>query len=551
VTDKDQRTVIFSLSGDDGPPQRLEAFDDFTPVEERPPSALATGLVSVGFIVAAIKRTAPFWCALALLGLLVGVGVAVKYAPSQQAETSILITYGPDENPSSAVFDNQAIAKSRMVAGLALKKLRLQESVGNFTKTITVSILTDSVLTITVTAPTSDEAVSRANAVAAAFLQFRAAQLETAQHELLKSLNQEVSQAKHAVASINSQIRELSAQPASPTRASKLKNLQSQLDQATGQVNVDEQTVQGTKASTATLSAVTGSVVLDPAAALAHSAKKYLLIYAVIGLVVGLGLALGIVVVRAIVSSQLRRRDDVARAVGAPVKLSVGAVKLSRSRSGRRRLAAARSIEVRRIAAYLRGAVSARTRGPAGLAVVAVDDPGVAALSLTSLALSRAREGLTVVLADLAGGAPAAHLLDTRASGVRLVNALDTHLILAVPERDEIAPVGPLGDAPAGAQRSGFTEAVSNACASADLLLTLVTLDPSLGGENLATWAPSAVVIVTAGRSSWAKINAVGEMIRLAGTSVLSAVLVGADKTDESLGVTQHPGILAGTGDLG
>ena len=79
------------------------------------------------------------------------------------------------------------------------------------------------------------------------------------------------------------------------------------------------------------------------------------------------------------------------------------------------------------------------------------------------------------------------------------------------------------------------------ACASANLLLTLATLDPSLGGEHLATWATDAVAVVTAGRSSWTKIHAVGEMIRLSGTRLVSAVLVGADKTDESLGVTQTP----------
>ena len=83
------------------------------------------------------------------------------------------------------------------------------------------------------------------------------------------------------------------------------------------------------------------------------------------------------------------------------------------------------------------------------------------------------------------------------------------------------------------------------ACASADLLVTLVTLDPSLGAELLLpTWAASAVVVVTAGQSSWARINAVGEMIRLAGTSVTSAVLVGADKSDESLGTAQRPDAL-------
>lgn len=69
------------------------------------------------------------------------------------------------------------------------------------------------------------------------------------------------------------------------------------------------------------------------------------------------------------------------------------------------------------------------------------------------------------------------------------------------------------------------------------MLLTLLTLDPSFGGEHLQTWAANAVVVVTAGRSSWTKINAVGEMIRLSGTRLASAVLIGADKTDESLGV--------------
>ena len=70
---------------------------------------------------------------------------------------------------------------------------------------------------------------------------------------------------------------------------------------------------QATKASTATLSAVTGSVVLDPAVPLAHSRLKYLLIYALTGLAVGLALGLGIVIVQAIVSDRLRRRETTSR----------------------------------------------------------------------------------------------------------------------------------------------------------------------------------------------------------------------------------------------
>ena len=92
---------------------------------------------------------------------------------------------------------------------------------------------------------------------------------------------------------------------------------------------------------------------------------------------------------------------------------------------------------------------------------------------------------------------------------------------------------------------------MSSACASADLLVTLVTLDPSVGAEHVATWATSAVAVVTAGRSSWAKIHAAGEMMRLAGLPMTSAVLVGADRTDESLGVTERSSALSGRAGLG
>lgn len=549
MTDPNQ-TVRFSLNGNGGPPERLEAFDYFNAAPDQP-ATLASGLVSLGFIRAALRRAARFWCFLAVVGLVIGAGYNVKYPPAIKASTSVLITYGPDENPTSAVLDNQAIAQSRTVAQLALSKLGLKQSLGSFAATITASVATDRVLQITVSAPTGAEAVSRANAVAAAFLQFRADQMETGQRLLLQSLQQEVDQARQNLDSINTQISQLSAQPATSARQSLLKNLRTQLAQANGQLAVDQQTYEGEKVSTAVLSAVTGSVVLDPAVAVVHSRLKYLVIYALIGLVAGLGLGLTLVVVHAVVSDRLRRRDDVTHALGAPVKLSVGPVRLSRWRPGRHGLSAANGTGVRRIVAYLQGAVPSVAAGPAALAVVPVDDPEVAALSLVSLALSRAQEGRTVVVADLASGAPAATLLHSRKPGVRSVSVRDAHLIIAVPDSDDIAPIGPLGRALADAQDNEFTATVRNACASADLLLTLATLDPSLGGDHLATWATRAVAVVTTGRSSWARIHAVGEMIRLAGTSLPSAVLVGADKTDDSVGVPESTGALVGPGDLG
>jgi hypothetical protein len=121
------------------------------------------------------------------------------------------------------------------------------------------------------------------------------------------------------------------------------------------------------------------------------------------------------------------------------------------------------------------------------------------------------------------------------------VDTNGTRLVVAVPEPDDVTPVGPLHRSQTSGQRSSFTEAVISACESANLLLTLTSLDPSLGGEHLATWATDAVAIVTAGKSSWTRINAVGEMVRLSGTHLASAVLVGADSADETLGMTPTP----------
>jgi hypothetical protein len=110
-----------------------------------------------------------------------------------------------------------------------------------------------------------------------------------------------------------------------------------------------------------------------------------------------------------------------------------------------------------------------------------------------------------------------------------VVSVGSSHIVVAIPDRADPLPAGPL--------RPGAAEAVAAACASADLLLTLAALDPALGGDHLASWSASAVAIVTAGQSSAARIYAVGEMMRLAGVADVSAVLVGADKNDESIGV--------------
>ena len=70
MTDRDP-TVMYPTRGNHRRQPRLTALGDFSLSEDQP-ADVATGLVSLGFIWAAVKRGARFWCVLAIVGLLVG-----------------------------------------------------------------------------------------------------------------------------------------------------------------------------------------------------------------------------------------------------------------------------------------------------------------------------------------------------------------------------------------------------------------------------------------------------------------------------------------------
>jgi capsular polysaccharide biosynthesis protein len=540
VKDKD-RQVLPSLNGDADLPERLWLYDDFTPGEDPPVTDYAAGLASLGFIGAAIRRTRRFWCAFAIAGLVCGFGSFVLSPPAYQATTTILLTHNLNENPVDAMQTDMALAHSGTVAQRTIQKLGLHDSVGNLLATYTVLNLTDRVLQISVSATSPNQAVQRARTVAAQFLQFRAEQLQTQQQLTTAALDQQISQARQHIVSLTNQISQLSAQPSSSAGRAALGKLNTQRSDAETALNVLQQTTDGNQASDQSdlASQVKGSAVLDPATAGHHSAAKYALTYAGIGLIVGLALGLAIVIIRALVSDRLRRRDDIADALGVTVNLSVGRIDPPRWPLSRPGVKAARLGDLQRSVAHLRDAVPETSSGATALAVIPIDNEKSAAQSLAALAVSCAQQGQRVLVADLCSGSPAARLLGAKGPGVQRVTVDGATLAVTVTGRDDIMPTGPVLPSRLGGTRDQPGDEVAAAFSTADVLLTLVALDPSLGAEHLRTWAKGAVVVVTAGRSSWLRIHAVGEMIRLARVPLVSAILAGVDKTDESLGITQ------------
>lgn len=533
-------SIMWPDGAGDDLPDRIWTHGDFSPVQEFPVVELTASYTSGAFIKAALRRRVRFWCAIAFVGLLIGFGVYVEFPPAYKATATLVLTNAPNENAATAMKTEATLAASFPVAKQVVHQLGLQQSVASFMAASTVTVTTDQVLTVTVGAPSADAAVARTNALATAFLQFRAAYLETQQQNLITELNQQQKQAQQRLDSVNARIKQVSAEPSSQTQQANLKKLQAEevdANSALGQVKAYViSTVAASK--TAMDSMVQDSKMLDSATLAKHSRLKSVTLDVAGGLVGGMALGIAIVVVGALVSDRLRRRDDVAEVFGVPVGLSVGALRKSRWLKDTPRRAAQRDLDMRRVVAYLRNALPGSSRGPASLAVVAVDDARVAAQAVASLAVSYASEGKKVIAADLSGKAELARLMGVKGTGMHPVRRDGANLLVAVPEPDDVAPVGPLqGSTPLAVPAQVDQELVA-AGNSADVLLTLATLDPAFGSEYLATWATDAVAMLTAGQSSGERISGVRAMIRLAGMRLDSAVLVEADKSDQSVGVS-------------
>jgi capsular polysaccharide biosynthesis protein len=537
VNDRDE-TTTWRAARDDDLSNRLWELEDSAADDDR--AVDPTGrFVNLAFIGEALKRRAWLWCATALIGLLIGSGLYVKDPPAYQASTSVLVQDGSNVDLSVTIQTDQTLAMSRTVAAQVVQQLGLRQTITSFRAAYTVTVVTAQVLLITVGAPLSNDAVSRASAVAAAFLQFHADYARTQEQQLVTELDQQVSQAQQHLSSISSQINRVSNQPSSPAQQATLATLKKERDDANSSLVQIEQYATSTLASarTNTNAIVTDSRVLDAAAPIPHSHVKAVALYVAGGLFGGLVAGMAIVIIAALTSARLRRRDDVADALGAPVRLSVGSAGGRRWRPHLPGSASTRRLNLRRVAAYLRAVVPGSSQGPAGLAVVAVDNACAVARAVMALAVSYASQGQRVVLADLSTGAHVARLLRIKNAGLRTVGHGGVELTVMVPDKDDVAPVGPLIGRMTVANPAQPSEALAAASAAADLVLTLTTLDPAFGGDHLATWATDVVVVVTAGQSSGERLHGVGEMIRLAGTRLDSAVLIGADKSDESLGV--------------
>jgi capsular polysaccharide biosynthesis protein len=530
------RAVAWPVGIADDLPERLWAGEGAESIdEEATPGDPTVGVATMGFLMGALGRRRKLWITLAVVGFVLGTGLYVHKPPSFTASTTILLVYGPNQNPQAQVLTEVAVAQSSAVAQGAVSQLGLSESVGSFQSSYQAAVVSTQVVTITLTAHSTADALAWTDAVAQEYLKVRTGYLQTQQDQQEQFLAGQISQAQAKLTAIDAQLAQAQSSGAPHSTITALKAQQTDATNALGQVkqstiSTELNTRTGTQAS------ILGTKVINPAALVHKSKTKALLSYIGGGLGGGLALGVAIIVIGALLSSKLRRRDDVAFALGVPVGLSVGPLRSGRLPRLGRKGARTRDRDMRRLVQYLRKAIPANSRGPQSLAIVAVSDPGTVAEAVVTLATEAASQGMRVMLADLSDGCHIGKLLGGTEPGVRKVDARGSRLILAIPDPADVAPVGPLPGRRGLMNGAQPGEELMSVARDANLLLSLVSLDPARGGDYVATWATAAVAVVTTGDSTALFIRSNAEMVQLAGTRLRSAILVGADANDESLG---------------
>jgi capsular polysaccharide biosynthesis protein len=455
---------------------------------------------------------------------LVGMSLHVVIPRKYSAQTELLLSHNPADDPTRDMATDVALLQSEAVAQKVISDLHLQTTAEKLTGQYSGVATTDEVLDITFNAPTESEAVTRATVLANEFLSFR--------KKLFSAQNSNV------VSIINNQIASLQTQDNSSTITA------AQKTQNQTQINTLNQTIQQ---DDETLFEINGaSKVLAGATPIVHSATKVLLVDSASGLIGGLALGLGLLAVLAIASDRIRQRSEFADALGAPVELSVGRFgrfKIMRTRRLRRRLSRpGRPVEL--MCRQLRADVHSGP-APKRLAVISVDTLEPSALSVAILAGRLAVfEGKRVMVMDLSPGRVLGELLGVSEPETRImfVKGAWVPMLVSVPHDDDPIEMASIELPETDGETDG---APGPTWTSPEVVLVLSTLELGIGATHLARVADEAVVVVTAGRSSAAEIRSTAELIRAAGLTVRGAILVGADKNDESVGVirtSKHAG---------
>jgi len=511
-------------------------------------------LVTMHFLLNALRRRWPVWIGLGCAGMLLGTMWAVTLPPASVGTVTLFLAHDPGVDPLQAQSTDVSLLRTRTLAVDVVEELGLQMAPEEFQQSVVSVPASPDVLVLEVSGPNDMAAVARARALAEAYLSFRASQIRSQLEALTHGYRKRITSLRKQIAGLNNQYEETrTSSPGDDQQMSALLNRQAQL--AT-QIETARQSIDDAELKNDAV--IESSYVLDPASPKPPpSAIITVLLAAATGLIGGTAVGIAFVLVMALTSNRLRLREDVALALDAPVRVSVrGRLPRSRWPLGRRVRLPATALGV------LVDALDRQVARPPGpwppladkgtdrrqqagrrfetirLALATVDTGRVGELVMVHLAARLSAEGLDVFVVDLTESGRLKAALDRVQSEQKDPNPRRRPAVHR-PDRVPSLIHGPLGSAATFSADPSSTPPWLDAWEHADVSLALAEVDPAVGAESLRSWTDDVVLLVAAGRSSAERLRATGELIRSAGLRLLFAMMVGTDHSDETPGLSE------------
>ncbi len=355
--------------------------------------------ISLRVLYAAVRRGRRLWLTTMAIGLVAGLLASYFLPTNYSATTQLILGHSGAVDVADAMATDLALLQTQGVAQRVVSRLHLHESAESLLGQYSGITPSNQVMTITVTAPTASEATARANAVAAAFLSFRAQEYRRQNQVAVSALDAQQNGLAAEVTQLGSLIRGLPSGPntAGSSVAGTITALQSEQTQDINQEAQIQQTVQSDNLNVET--EIGSSSVLAPAVSSHHSHLKRIVTDGLVGLLVGAVVGMGAAVLAAAVSDRVRRREEVAWNLNAPVELNLGPFHRPRWHAAlrlRHQMEQPQPDTVR-LAQHLRAKTAG---GQSSLAVVSIDSDEATALAVACCAKELIRDGREVLVMD-------------------------------------------------------------------------------------------------------------------------------------------------------
>jgi capsular polysaccharide biosynthesis protein len=473
-------------------------------------------------LMATLRRKRRIWLITGLVGLIVGASLHFVIPPKFTAESDLYLTVPAGANPLSVTADNVSLLKTQVVAQKAIADGHLHTTPDALLSHYSGLSVSDNIMSIKFSGSTKAEAVAGAKAVAKAFLSVQASELGLQTNALVRGLHSQIASLNTEIDALNNQISNLSGTAPGTQSSNRLTDLVNLRSEDESQLFTLQTQVQ--QALLNEHSTDHSNSVLDPAAVAPVSTIKAVVVDALSGLVAGLAIGLAAVIFGALLSERPLDRSTVAATLGAPVELSLERYRsphLARKRRLSRRLRtpspALRMIE-RRLRGHLESAPAS------ALVVVSVGTPEPAALATAALAFALSSEGHRVIVVDASDDRPLTSILGLSPKPESM-EMFELSAGEGPPVRVLVAPEDPM----AMAQKPPPEDA--------DALLVLLTLDAAFGLEQVTPWATDAVMIMSPRGVTLTRMDVTRDMLREAGVSLRSVILLDRDSQDDSSGV--------------